>query len=242
MISGGAAARGEIMPIDPPGQAGDGLGDGNPVRARAFHAAARHSARVKWLRRGILIGAAVVTVSLVWYSWFRSQDMGEVNFSLDSFGISGDKITMEHPRLTGVRRDGKPYDVTAESGVQNPKDPSRTALTKLNAKLRMADDTDTRIIGDSGTYDSNSQVLDLAGNVHIRSVNFDLAMRSASMNFKTNVFGSNEPVRLDLNNGWIEADSLASTENGVEVTFQGNVRSQFTQPPEDAAASGQKDQ
>jgi lipopolysaccharide export system protein LptC len=250
MISDGAAPRGDIMPGERPGEAPGALG---PARARAFEAAARHSRRVRWLRRGILIGAAVGSLGLIWYSWFRARDIGDLNFSLESFGISGDKITMERPRLTGVRRDGKPYDVTAASGVQSPRDPTRTALTKLDAKLRMADDSDTRITGDSGTYDSNTQVLDLAGNVHIKGVNFDLAMRSASMNFKTNVFGSNEPVRLDFNNGWIEADGLSSTENGVQITFEGNVRSQFTQPPEDAqgvpqapakdaAESGQKGQ
>jgi lipopolysaccharide export system protein LptC len=237
MVSDGAAPRGDIMPIERSGQVGDGPNAVSPARARAFQAAARHSMRVRWLRRGILIGAAAASLGLVWYSWFRAQDIGDLHFSLESFGISGDKITMEHPRLTGVRRDGKPYDVTAESGVQSPKDPTRTVLTRLNAKLRMADDSDTHITGDGGTYDSNTQVLDLAGNVHIKGVNFDLAMRSASMNFKTNIFGSTEPVRLDFNNGWIEADTLSSTENGVEITFQGNVRSQFTQPPQDADAA-----
>jgi lipopolysaccharide export system protein LptC len=237
MISGSAGARGETMPTEGPRQTGDGFPAANPVRARAFRSASRHSARVKWLRRAILLGAAAATFGVLGYSYFGAQDIGDLHFSLERFGISGDKITMERPRLTGVRRDGKPYDVSAETGVQNPKDPSRTFLTKLDAKLRMADDSNTLITGETGTYDSNTQVLDLAGNVHIRGVNFDLAMRSATMNFKTNIFGSNEPVRLDFSSGWIESDALSSTENGVEITFLGNVRSQFVQPPEDASAA-----
>lgn len=243
MSFGAAAARDGIMSIDGNRPIGEGLPSANPARARAFRAAARHSSRVKRLRGAILIGAALTTAGLVGYSYFRAQDIGELNFSLESFGISGDKITMEHPRLTGVKRDGKPYDVTAETGVQSPKDPSRTLLTKLNAKLRMADDSETRILGDSGTYDSNSQILDLAGNVHVKGVNFDLSMRSASMNFKTNVFDSKEPVRLDFNEGWIEADMLSSTENATAITFSGNVRSQFTQQSDEAAnAPAQMDQ
>jgi lipopolysaccharide export system protein LptC len=235
MISGAAAARGDIMPNEGSGKFGEGVNPANPARARAFRAAARHSARIRWLRRAIVVGAVAGTVGLVWYSYFRASAVGDINFSLENFGISGDKITMQRPRLTGVRRDGKPYDVTAVSGVQNPKDPTRTALTKLDAKLRMADDSDTRITGDTGTYDSSSQVLDLSGDVQIKASNFLLSMRSATMNFKTNVFGSNEPVRLDFNNGWIEAESLSSTENGGEISFRGNVRSQFVQPPEAAA-------
>jgi len=242
MISGGVAARGEPMPIEGSGRTGEGFDPASATRSRAFRAAAQHSARIKWLRRLIVVGAAAASVSLVWYSWFRAHDIGDLHFSLENFGISGDKITMEHPRLTGVRRDGKPYDVTAETGVQSPKDPNHTALTKLDAKLRMSDDSDTRITGDTGAYASTEQVLDLAGNVHIRGVNYDLTMRSATMNFKTNVFGSKEPVRLDFDRGWIEADSLSSTENGVQITFEGNVRSHFVQPPDDApAAPAQKD-
>jgi lipopolysaccharide export system protein LptC len=228
------------MSIEGHGPIRDGFGSANPNRVRAFQAAARHSARVKNLRRAILAGAALTMAGLIWYSWFRTQQIGDAHFSLESFGISGDKITMEHPRLTGLKRDGKPYDVTADMGVQNPKDPTHTVLTKLNAKLRMADDSDTRILGDSGTYDSNTQILDLSGNVHVKGVNFDLSMRSASMNFKTNVFNSKEPVRLDFDSGWIEADSLSSTENSDQITFLGNVKSQFTEAPDDGAGAGQE--
>ena len=39
---------------------------------------------------------------------------------------------------------------------------------------------------------SNEQVLTSPVTLHIRGVNYDLAMRSATMNFKTNVFGSKE--------------------------------------------------
>jgi len=241
-MTAGAAPRNEIMSIEGPGQIHDGFGPANSDRGRAFRAAARHSARVKNLRRAIVLGAALTTAGLIWYSWFRTHEIGDAHFSLESFGISGDKITMEHPRMTGLKRDGKPYDVTADMGVQNPKDPAHTVLTKLNAKLRMADDSETRILGDSGTYDSNAQILDLSGNVHVRGVNFDLSMRSASMNFKNNVFNSKEPVRFDFNDGWIEADSLSSSENFDQITFQGNVRSQFTQAADESAADGQQDQ
>ena len=234
MAASMAAARRGTTAGEGGRQIDDRFTDAETRRAGAFRAAARHSRRVKWLRRAILAGAALTTVGVIWYSYFRAQDLGEWAFSLDQFGISGDKITMEHPRLTGLRRDGKPYDVTAETGVQSPKDPSRTVLTKLDAKLRMADDSEMRILGDTGVYDSNAQVLDLSGNVRIKSPSFVLFLRSATMNFKTNLFHSDEKVRLELDNGWVEADRLTSTENGGQITFSGDVRSQFTQPPQES--------
>ncbi len=242
MTAGAATARDGNMASEENRSFGDGPFADDRRRAQAFRSAKRHTARVRWLRRFILVGAADVTFGLVWYSWFRAQDIGEKHFSLDGLGLSGDKITMEHPRLTGLRRDGKPYDVTAETGVQNPRDPTRTVLNKLDAKLRMADDTDMRILGDTGTYDNNAQILDLAGNVRIKGSNFVLLLKSATMNFKTNVFKSDERARLDFDNGWVEADSMISTENGEQITFSGNVTSQFVQPPQqEPDAPAQKD-
>jgi lipopolysaccharide export system protein LptC len=206
-----------------------------PGRTRAFTAASRHSARVKWLRWLILGGAVLATVGLVGYSWFRPLVQGDTHFSLEGIGISSDKVTMEHPKMTGVRRDGRPYEVIADSGVQNPRDPSRTTLYKLDARLHMSDNGVTRILGDTGLYDSNLQTLDLDGHVHIKGVNYDLAMQTASMNFKTNAMISKTPVQLDMDNGWIKADSMTMSDNGEQITFHGNVQSQFKQEPDDAA-------
>jgi lipopolysaccharide export system protein LptC len=219
-----------------------GLPRAQPGRTRAFTSASRHSARVKWLRRLILGGAALTTVGVIGYSWLRPLDKGDTHFSLEGIGVSGDKVTMAHPKMTGVRRDGRPYEVIADSGVQNPRDPSRTTLYKLDARLHMSDDGETRILGDTGLYDSNSQVLDLDGHVHIKGATYDLAMQSASMNFKTNAMDSKTPVRLDMDSGWILADAMTMSNNGEQITFSGNVQSQFRQQPDqDAAASDPKD-
>lgn len=229
------------MQADGHGPDGDKFSRAVPGRSRAFRAAATHSARVKWLRRLILIGAVLTSIGVVWYSWFRSIDIGQTHFSLESIGISGDKVTMEHPVLTGVRRDGKPYEVIADAGVQNPHDPTRTELTRLNARLRLSDDSEMRVLGDKGMYNSDSQTLDLSGNVHIKGATYDLAMKSAAMNFKTNALTSTEPVRLDFSNGWVSADSMTMAENGVQITFLGNVQSQFRPAADDGAAPAPKE-
>ncbi len=209
-----------------------------PGRSRAFRSAARHSARVKWLRRLILGGAALLSLGVVWFSWFRTLDVGGgAHVSLESIGISGDKVTMEHPKLTGVRRDGRPYEVTADSGVQNPHDPNRTDLTRLDARLHLSDDGETRVLGDHGLYDSGAQSLDLSGHVRIKGVNFDLAMQSATMNFKTNALSSKQPVRLTFGGGWVNSDAMSMADNGAEITFTGKVQSQFNQAADDGAAT-----
>ncbi len=208
-----------------------------PGRSRAFRSAARHSARVKWLRRLILGGAALLSVGVVWFSYFRTIDVGDAHFSLSSIGISGDKVTMEHPKLTGVRRDGRPYEVTADTGVQNPHNPNRTDLTRLDARLHLSDDGETRVLGDHGLYDSVTQSLDLSGNVRIKGVNFDLTMQTASMNFKTSALSSKDPVRLTFDGGWVSSNKMTMADNGAQITFIGNVQSQFKQAADNGAAT-----
>lgn len=238
---GCALARGEIMQADGPGPSGDSFSRADPGRSRAFTSAARHSARVKWLRRLIIVGAIGTSAGVVWYSWFRASDPVETHFSLESIGISSDKVTMVRPHMTGVRRDGRPYEVTADSGVQSPGNPNRTDLTNLDARLRLSDDGETRVLGDRGIYDSGAQTLDLSGHVHIKGVNYDLAMKSGAINFKTNALSSSEPVRLDFDGGWVSSDQMAMTPNGEQIIFIGNVQSQFKSASEDGAASSVPD-
>ncbi len=56
------------------------------------------------------------------------------------------------------------------------------------------------------------------------------------MNFKTNAMVSNAPVRLDMQSGWVTADTMTMTDNGAQITFTGNVQSQFTQSDDGASA------
>ena len=77
-------------------------------------------------------------------------------------------------------------------------------------------EAETRILGDDGIYDATAQTLDLSGNVRIKGANFALPLRKMKMDFKANVFSSDEPVRLELDNGWVEADGMTSSDNGED--------------------------
>jgi lipopolysaccharide export system protein LptC len=216
------------------GHFGEGLPRAPAQRQRAFEAAARHSGRVTLIRRAIVGLAVLVAVLLSAYSYFRPSEIPGAHLQLDRLGISSDKITMENPRLTGVRRDGRPFEVTARSGVQNPRDPSRMELNDLDARLRMAEEGETRIVGDHGSYDSNAQTLLLSGHVRITSGAYKLAMNQALMNFKTNAMNSTDPVLLTFADGSISANSLTMSDNGTQLSFVGNVQSTFRQADADS--------
>ena len=207
----------------------DGQARASQRRAQAFAAAARHSSRVKVLRRTMIGGASFACIALLGYTFLRPGEIAGAHLSLEKLGLSGDRITMDHPKLTGVRRDGRPYVVTAASGVQHPREPSRMELVALDARMHLSGDAETRVLGDKGLYDSNAQSLALSGHVSIASGDYLLTLQSADMNFKTSEMDSREASQLTFPGGWIHADAMNMSDNGAQITFSGNVQSQFQQ-------------
>jgi lipopolysaccharide export system protein LptC len=68
--------------------------------------------------------------------------------------------------------------------------------------------------------------MDISRNVRVKSDQYDVRLTSASIDFKIGVYLSREPVKVVTSNGaTIDADSVAATDNGRELTFEGHVRS-----------------
>ena len=53
--------------------------------------------------------------------------------------VQGSKITMELPRIAGVTRDKRAYELTAETAVQDITKPDIVELQNLRAKMEMQD-------------------------------------------------------------------------------------------------------
>lgn len=53
--------------------------------------------------------------------------------------VSGSKITMETPHLTGFTPDQRPYDLVAKTATQDLADPDHVELKILRAKVLMED-------------------------------------------------------------------------------------------------------
>ena len=196
------------------------------TRSRAFRAAGRHSTRVVFLRRLILAASAFGIVAILVIGIFNP--FGEVaqNVSISGANLDGTRVTMEHPRLTGYRKDGRPYEVRADSGVQDVRKPNVIELNDLSAKIGMTDKSVVRVESPSGIYDSTREFMDFKGNVSIKSDSgYDIALQSAQMDFKAGTVVSDKPVRVVMTSGTVLADRLNITESGRVITFEGNVRS-----------------
>lgn len=200
-------------------------------RAQAFREAARHSRRVRLLRRGIVFGSIGLVAAVVGWSLFAPAGKLPGGVTINQATLNGTRVMMDLPKLNGFRRDGRPYEVRARSGVQDIRTPKIIELNEIDATVQTSDGASVRVQAPKGVFDSGADRMRLdagsAGDgIRITSTSgYDVVMRTADMDFKKGDVVSKDPVVLTLTNGAIAADELEIQDHGSRVVFTGNVKS-----------------
>ncbi len=208
-----------------------------PPRANAFKDAGRHTALVKYLKRAMILGAVICVSTIAIVSIFDPFRHLPGAISISGVGVSGTKVTMDHPKISGVQQGGGAYEIKATAGTQDITVPSIITLVDVDASVGMSDGTMTHILSTGGVYDSKADTMALDGNVKIANTSgYTLSMKTALMSFRDGVFSSHERLRVDLKGGTVSADDLAISNNGHTIAFRGHITSTFD-PPEDARES-----
>ncbi len=209
-----------------------------PARTGAIKAAARHTARVRLLKRAIILTAIIGPSSIALVAVFNPFRNLPSAISVSGVGVKGTKITMDNPKLSGVQQGGGPYQIAAKSGLQDITTPSIMELIGVDAKVGMADKTTTHILSEHGLYDSKADTMALDGNVKIANTSgYTFEMKSATMDFHQGLLFSHERLRVDLKGGMINADDLAISNNGHVIAFRGHIASTFDAPDEAPSTS-----
>lgn len=215
-----------------------GLPSGHSRNA-AFRDADRHSARVRFLRRAILVGSFGGIVALVVIGVFNPFSRLPKNISVDHAGLDGTRITMEAPKLSGYRQDGRPYEVHAAAGVQDIRKPSIFELHEIDGRFTLTDSSVAHLESASGTFDNARNFMIFPGRVQITTNSgYDIRMQSAEMDVKAGTMTSNDPVIVRMTNGTIAANRLSMTGGGQSITFDGDVRSTFAPSATTGASDG----
>lgn len=193
------------------------------MRQSAFQAARRHSVLVRLLRRLIPVGAGVAVVGLIVVPFFNPLRQAG-NLSLGGISLSGGKVVMEAPKLAGYRKDNSPYEVTADSALQDVRNPTQIELVKMTARVLMKSEGWININARSGHFDQQKEKLKLVDDVKIRTESgYDVRMRTADVDFKGGTVNSREPVKVNLGTTTVDADTLDVKDNGALITFEGRV-------------------
>jgi lipopolysaccharide export system protein LptC len=207
---------------------------GTTHRAKAFAAATRHSSRVRFLRVALLASAVGTVAALICIALFDPFGRLVGGVSIGGVGVDGTKVTMEHPRLAGFRKDGRPYLVNAQKAVQDALHPTLVELHGIDADIALAGGGLAHIIADSGLYDSSKEHMDVSDNVRVKSPQYDVSLKSASIDFNSGHYASKESVTIVTSNGTtMVGDTMVVIDNGKEMTLEGHVRTMI--PPASAA-------
>ena len=210
----GRRTRGASLEVTPPAWRGN------------FEEAHRHSSRVRLLRRAA-IGGSVLAITLILAAVLVNPLRHiPVDISIGRVGLDGTKITVDFPKITGVQNNGRPFEIKARSGIQDVTIPSIIELLDIESSLGTAESSTSWVSAAHGVYDSSNDRLALDGDVRIKSsTGYDICLRTARIDFKSGSLVSEEPVKVVLEGGAIEAKALDVSDNGHKVSFGGDVSS-----------------
>jgi lipopolysaccharide export system protein LptC len=206
---------------------------------QAFARAARHSRRVRFLRIAIPT-VIVLTIGATWLvSWLDPMKM-LVRLPLDAgkLVISGTKITMEAPKLSGYTRDNRWYELTANAAAQDITKPSIIELREVRAKVVAEDKSTMFLSAKDGLFDRKSNILTLNNDISLKSSSgYDIRLSEAVVDTGTGEVVSNKPVEVVSQQGTITAERLEVLRSGEVVRFTGNVMMNLTALGADAPAA-----
>ena len=191
-----------------------------------FAAAARHSRIVRFLRIAVPAAVLLALASVVAISIFNPFRMLLPKLPLDTGNlvVSGTKITMESPHLSGYTPDQRPYELWANTATQDLTDPDHVELKKLRSKLHMQDGSTVFLDSLKGLFDNKQQTLDLRDDIFLQaSTGYEARLTSAFVDMVKNTVDSDEHVDVKLTNGTLTSDRLHIINGGEVVVFEGNV-------------------
>ena len=193
--------------------------------ARAFHAVRRHSRIVRIMRVAIPVAvvAGLAGVSLVTY-FNPLRMLNTLPIDISDLVVSGTKVTMEQPRLSGFTRDARAYELTADAAAQDLTKPDIVELRNIHAKVEMQDKTTMQLSAVTGIYDTKAETLRLERNIMLSSSNgYKGRLSVALVDIRKGNVVSDQPVELELLQGTLNANRLAIVDSGELVRFHGGV-------------------
>src|ERR1700710_2159354 len=191
-----------------------------------FAIAARHSRLVRVLRIAVptvvvLAMAGVVAISI--FNPFLAL-MKQLPVDMDNLVVSGSKITMESPHMSGFTPDQRPYEVWAKTAMQDLTDPDHVEMKTVRAKVLQEDRSTVTMEARTGLFDTKANLLDLRKDIFLQSsTGYEARLSQALLDIGKGTVTSEEPVDVKLLNGTLTADRLRITEKGALVRFEGHV-------------------
>jgi lipopolysaccharide export system protein LptC len=200
-----------------------------------FRRARRHSRRVRLLRVVIPIiitAGLVVSILVVWLNPLRM--LSELPVSIGRLTISGTKMTMTEPKLSGYTRDERRYELTANAAVQDATKVDVVNLEEPRANLEMSDGSTVSMRAALGVFDRKAGVLTLRRDVVVTSSSgYEMRLSQAVIDVRNGNIVSDQPVSVKMQQGTLQGNRFEVIKSGEIVRFDGGVTMTLAPPSVD---------
>lgn len=188
---------------------------------RSVRSAGRHSRLVRVLRIGLPAAVVVAFGAYMGLSYFNPMEaLARLPSVSGKLGVSGSKITMDAPKIAGIGRNQRAYQMTAETAVQDIKKPEELELKNLRAEIEMADSDILVVTAKTGTYYTKSDKVTLREHVVFTTAQgLNAKMREAVIDMKKGTLQSDQFVDFKLPSGRVQANGVEIEDNGEVVRF-----------------------
>jgi lipopolysaccharide export system protein LptC len=196
-------------------------GDG----ARAFQAARRHSRVVRILRVAVPLAVLLGFIGTFLVTYFNPLRMlAKLPIDIAGLVVSGTKITMEQPRLSGFTHDARAYQLSADAAKQDLTKPDLIELRNIRATVQMQDKSTMEMSATTGIYDSKAETLKLDQNILLSSsAGYRGRLSEAMVDIRKGSVLSEQPVAVEMLQGTLNANRLEIVDSGDLIRFDGGV-------------------
>jgi lipopolysaccharide export system protein LptC len=219
-IDGG---EGMVRPVTASAINGNSRGwnaSGRAQLERTVRKAGRHSRMVRVVRVGLPAAIIIGLGGYLGFNYFKTSVLASIPNVSGKLAIQGSKITMELPKIAGITRDKRSYQLTAQTAVQDITKPDQVELQNLRAEMEMADADLVVITAKSGTYETKGDKVVLREHVVVTSSQgYNAKLREAVVDMKKGNVVSEQPVEVRMPSGLINANGMEVENSGEVVRF-----------------------
>jgi lipopolysaccharide export system protein LptC len=191
---------------------------------RAFRAAMRHSRLVRITRVGLPVAIVVFAAAFGAYSWLDPmRALARLPVSTEGMVVSGTKVVMRQPRLTGYTKDERPYTLTARSAAKDLTNPDAIEMEDIRTTIQMPDSRDVVVTAREGVYEAKAEAIRLTNGVVVKSPEYEVLLKDALVNVRAGTVVSEQPVEVKMLQGTIRSNRIEVAESGAVIRFEGGV-------------------
>ncbi len=144
------------------------------------------------------------------------------------------KLRMVQPHYSGIDKESRPYVLTAESATQVSRANDLVTLDGPKADMTTTSGNWVQVTGDTGTYQTEPQLLDLYGNVQLyQDRGNEFHTDSARIDIPNGTAESHDPVEGQGPFGHVTAEGFHMYNRGNVIVFDGKTNLILLPRPKD---------